>query len=355
VTLADVLIAVTWIGVTLYALLAGADFGAGLWDLLAGGTRAGYRERARIAESISPVWEANHVWLIFVLVVLWTAFPLVFASVASTLYIPLTLVAVGIIARGAAFAFRKSVPSIAVKRLFGGAFAISSVLTPFFLGTVAGAVASGRVPPGYARGDIVTSWLNPTSILGGVLAVTVCAYLAAVYLTADATRARERDLAERFRGEAITAGLIAGAITIAGIFVLRSDAPDLFAGLTGRALPLVIVSAVAGLASLALLVWRRYTEVRLTAGVAVAAVIWGWAVAQYPYMLQGSLTIEDAAADRAVLTATLASLAVGAILLIPSLLYLFHLFQRERRTEPTIDVPRAGGAVRDPSSRNPSE
>jgi cytochrome bd ubiquinol oxidase subunit II len=338
-TLADALIAVTWIGVTLYALLAGADFGAGLWDLLAGGTRAGYRERARIAHSIGPVWEANHVWLIFVLVLLWTAFPLAFASVASTLYIPLTLAAVGIIARGSAFAFRKSVPTMRAKRLFGAAFAASSVLTPFFLGTVAGAVASGRVPPGYARGDIITSWVNPTSMLGGVLAVTVCAYLAAVFLTADAVRAGERDLAERFRRNAIAAGLVAGVIAFAGIWVLRADAPALFAGLTGRALPLVVISAAAGLASLVLLVRRRYAEVRVTAGAAVAAVIWGWAVGQYPYMLEGSLTVQDAAANPSVLRAVLATLAVGAVLLVPSLAYLFYLFQREQRGKRAAGVP----------------
>jgi cytochrome bd ubiquinol oxidase subunit II len=329
-TLPEVLLAVAWVGVTAYALLGGADFGGGFWDLLAGGARRGAAQRALIEHSIGPVWEANHVWLIFVLVVLWTAFPPVFAAVASTLYVPLTLAAVGIIARGAAFAFRKSVDEVALRRLFGAAFALSSVLTPFFLGTVAGAVASGRVPPGNARGDLVGSWWNPTSLLGGVLAVGVCAWLAAAYLTADAGRAGEAELAERFRRRGLLTGALVGAVALAGVGVLRADAPALFDGLTGRALPLVATSALAGLASLWLLWRRRFVAVRFTAALAVAAIVWGWAAGQYPWMLQGQLTIAQAAAGRAVLQAVLGSLLVGALLFLPPLAWLLVLFQRSQ-------------------------
>jgi cytochrome bd ubiquinol oxidase subunit II len=330
-TLPEVLLAVTWVGVTAYALLGGADFGGGFWDLLAGGARRGGDQRGLIEHSIGPVWEANHVWLIFVLVVLWTGFPAVFAAVASTLYVPLTLAAVGIIARGAAFAFRKSVAEVALKRLFGAAFALSSVLTPFFLGTVAGAVASGRVPPGNARGDLVGSWWNPTSLLGGILAVAACAYLAAVYLTADADRAGQPGLAEQFRRRGLVTGTVVGAVALAGIGVLRADAPALFDGLTGRALPLVAASALAGLASLWLLWDRRFVAVRVTAALAVAAILWGWAAGQYPWMLQGQLTIQQAAASRAVLQAVLGSLVVGALLFLPPLAWLLVLFQRAQR------------------------
>src|SRR6266511_4406968 len=185
---AQCLLAVMWLGLTLYTLLGGADFGGGCWDLLAGGARRGMPQRKLIEHSIGPVWEANHVWLIFVIVLLWTGFPSVFAAVTSTLYIPLTLAAFGIIARGAAFAFRKASTELWQQRLFGAAFALASVLTPFFLGTVAGGVASGRVPPGLAEGDLLTSWWNPTSVLSGALAVGTCAYLAAAYLCADARR-----------------------------------------------------------------------------------------------------------------------------------------------------------------------
>ncbi|MFC7585924.1 cytochrome d ubiquinol oxidase subunit II [Nonomuraea antimicrobica] len=180
--LPEITLAVLWVGLTAYVLFGGADFGGGFWDLVAGGARAGRRQRALIEHSIGPVWEANHVWLIFVIVLMWTGIPPVFAAVTSTLYIPLTLAALGIIGRGAAFAFRKVSAELWQQRLLGGTFAVSSVLTPFFLGTAAGAIASGRVPPGLARGDLVGSWLGPTSLVGGLLAVGTAAYLAAVYL-----------------------------------------------------------------------------------------------------------------------------------------------------------------------------
>jgi cytochrome bd-type quinol oxidase subunit 2 len=179
-TLAEVLLGVMFVGLIAYALFGGADFGAGIWDLFAGGTRRGARQRELIEHSIAPVWEANHVWLIFVLVVLWTAFSGGFAAVVTTLYIPLIMAAFGMLARGAAFAYRKSVATLGMRRFFGGAFALSSFVTPFFLGAVVGGVASSRVPPGIAQGNVITSWVNPTSILGGVLAIVVCAYLAAV-------------------------------------------------------------------------------------------------------------------------------------------------------------------------------
>jgi cytochrome d ubiquinol oxidase subunit II len=327
-TAADLVLGVLWIGMTLYALFGGADFGGGLWDLLAGGAERGRPQRELIEHSIGPVWEANHVWLIFVITLFWTAFPRAFAPFAATLYIPLTLAALGIIARGAAFAFRKVSDELPQRRVFGGAFAFSSVVTPFFLGTVLGAVASGRVPPGIAEGNILTSWWNPTAVTTGVLAVATTAYLAAVYLTADARRARAPELAEAFRRRALITGVVLGALTLAGLPVLRADAPHLFGGLTGQALPLVVTSVVAGLLSLGLLVVRRYVLVRITAALAVAAVLWAWGVAQYPVMLPG-LTVVDAAADPAVLRPVLWVIAVGALLLVPSLLFLYAVFQRD--------------------------
>ncbi|GAA4558976.1 cytochrome d ubiquinol oxidase subunit II [Planotetraspora kaengkrachanensis] len=325
---AQILLAVMWAGLTVYALLGGADFGGGVWDLLAGRSRAGMPQRRLIEHSIGPVWEANHVWLIFVLVVLWTGFPLAFASVMSTLYIPLTLAALGIIARGAAFAFRKASTELWQQRLFGGAFALSSVLTPFFLGTVAGGIASARVPPGLAAGDVVGSWLNPTSLLGGVLAVLVCAYLAAVYLCDDAARSGTPQLAEGFRRRALLAAVVTGAGALAGIAVLHWDAPRLFSGLIHRALPLVVLSAVLGIASIVLLALRRHLLVRVAAVLAVAAVMWGWPVAQYPAMLPPGLTYQEAAAAPVVTTTVLVVAGVGALLVVPSLVWLFVLQRR---------------------------
>ena len=327
-TTADAILVITWAGLTAYALFGGADFGAGFWDLTAG--RRGDAVRGLVEETIGPVWEANHVWLIFAIVVVWTAFPTVFAAVASTLYIPLTLVAIGIILRGSGFVFRKSVTDPDLKRRFGVAFGLSSIVTPFFLGAIAGGVASGRVPLGNAAGDPIGSWLNPTSILGGVLAVGSCAYLAAVYLTADARRTGNGALVDAFRRRALASGSVVGVVALAGIAVLRTDAPTLFDGLASRALPVVLLSASAGVASLGLLVGRRFTPARATAGLAVGAVLWGWAVAQYPYLLVGSLTIDAAAGPPATLDALLISLVIGAILVVPSMVALFMLSQRVR-------------------------
>lgn len=327
-TLADVLMAVLWIGLTAYVLLGGADFGGGVWDLLAGGAARGRRQRALVEHSIGPVWETNHVWLILVIVLMWTGIPPVFAAVTSTLYIPLTLAALGIIARGAGFAFRKASTEVWRQRLFGATFAFSSLVTPFFLGTAAGGIASGRVPPGLARGDLVASWLNPTSVVTGLLAVATAAYLAAVYLTRDAERAGDQNLAGLFRHRALLAGLVTGALAVAGLLVLRADSPGLFRELTsGWALPFVVLSAVAGVASLVLL-WRRsYLAVRVTAALAVAGLLWGWGAGQYPMLLPG-LPLRTAAATDAVLAATLAALALGALLLAPSLWWLYTTFQR---------------------------
>lgn len=330
---AEVLLAVMWVGVTLYAVFAGADFGAGFWDLLAGGAREGASARHRIEASIAPVWEANHVWLIFVLVILWTGFPAAFAAIASTLYVPLTAAGVGIILRGAGFALRKPVAEVAIQRAFGVAFAASSVVTPFFLGAVAGAVASGRVPAGPVETGEVdpwSAWTGPTSMLGGALAVATCGYLGAVFLAADARRDRELDLAARYRSSGIFAAVGAGALSLGGIAVLRFDAPELYSGLTGRALPLVLLSAIGGLGSVALLARRNFVAARAAAVAAVVAVVWGWAAGQYPALLVGELSITGGAGAPATLTAVLISLGVGALLFVPPLALLLTLHARGR-------------------------
>ncbi|HEY2507903.1 MAG TPA: cytochrome d ubiquinol oxidase subunit II [Streptosporangiaceae bacterium] len=343
-TLANVLAVIMWVGVTAYALFGGADFGAGFWDLVAGRAEAGAARRTLIEHSIGPVWEANHVWLIFILVVMWTGFPGLFGAVASTLWIPLTVAALGVIGRGSAFAFRKSVTARWQRRAFGAAFAASSVITPFFLGAAAGGVAAGRVPPGVGQGNAVTSWWNPVSVLTGALAVIVCAYLAAVYLTADARRTGDARLVGQFRACALGAGAVAGLIAAVGLAVLHAEAPTLAHGLANRALPLVVVSGVAGLAALIVLFLRRFLIARTAAAVAVGAVVWAWALAEYPYLLAGRLTIAAAAATHSVLLATSISLLAGAVLLIPSLTWLYVIFQREpRRNVAAPERTPAGG------------
>ena len=338
-TLPDLTLVVVWVGLTAYVLFGGADFGAGVWDLLSGGARRGAARRALIEHSIGPVWEANHVWLIFVLVLTWTGFPAVFAAVASTLYVPLTLAALGIIARGSAFAFRKASTRPWHRRLFGATFAVSSLVTPFVLGTVAGALASGRVPPGVAAGDLVGSWANPTSVVTGLLAVGTAAHLAAAFLTRDAERAGEAELAETFRRSGLASGVVVGGLSVLGLFVVRADAPDFFDDLTrGPALAFAAGSVAAGTASLGLLWSRAYRAVRVTSALAVTALLWGWGVAQHPWLLPG-VSVQEAAAPPAVLSASLGALAVGALLVVPSLWWLYRLSQRSpdragRRADP---------------------
>jgi cytochrome d ubiquinol oxidase subunit II len=328
VSWADAVAVVLFFGVTAYAIFGGADFGAGFWDLIAGGAARGERPRAMVDHSIGPVWEANHVWLIFCLVVLWTAFAQTFASIMLTLFVPLTLAALGIVLRGSSFAFRKAVFRTRDRRNFGAAFALSSVLVPFCMGAVAGAIASGRVPAGGKAGDPWDSWLNPTSILGGVLAVVVVAYLAAVYLTWDARRLDDGQMVEYFRRRAIVAAIVAGTVAFIGIFVLRADARYVFDGLTSRALPLVIVSAVCGIGSLVLLIRNAHRWARVLAIGAVASVVVAWGVAQWPYLLPTSLKVADGAAPDGTLQAVLLVFVLAAVIVLPSLALLYTLDQK---------------------------
>ncbi len=327
---ADAVAVVLCIGVTLYAVLAGADFGAGFWTLLSGRSSRGRRARELIDWAIGPVWEVNHVWLIFILVTMWAAFSVAFEAIFSTLFIPLTLAALGIVLRGAGFAFHEVATKQRSRMFATEVFAISSILTPFFLGTAVGAIASGRIPPGNAAGDTLTSWLNPLSVIVGVLFVVTGAYLAAVFLVSDARRAGDADLEEYFRRRAIGAAFAAGLVAIGGMFALRADARFVFDGLVGPALPLVIASAIAGLGALLLLARRARRGSRELAVAAVVAIVAGWAVAQHPYLLPTSLTIDAGAGTSATLSWILVVFGVAVLLVIPSLILLFTLVQRGR-------------------------
>jgi cytochrome d ubiquinol oxidase subunit II len=333
VSSADAVAAVLWIGVTLYAVLGGADFGSGFWTLVAGRGERGRRVRDLVDWAIGPVWEANHVWLIFVLVLLWTGFPEAFASVMSTLFIPLTLAALGIVLRGAGFAFRAAAGPRG-RHAADTAFALSSVLTPFFMGTVAGAVAAGRVPVGNAAGDPVTSWLNVVSVTIGVLFVAAGAYLAAVFLVRDAQRRGDAELEAYFALRAQVMAVVTGALGVAGLVVVHADAELLYDGLTGEGLPLVVLSAVCGLATLVLLRRGARRGIRVLAVLAVVAIVWGWGAAQYPYLLPTSLTVSAGAGTDATLTTLLAVFGVAVLLVVPALALLFRLDQRNLLEEP---------------------
>ena len=311
-------------GMAAYSVLAGADFGAGFWHLLGGRRRTEVREYTHHA--MAPVWEANHVWLIFVLVITWTAYPTAFGAIFSTLYVPLFLAALGIIIRGVTYALHGYGQRAGAERVVGVLFAVASVLTPFALAASVGAIASGRVPaPQNAPGDAIDSWVAPVPLLVGALAVATSAYMAAVYLAADATRAGRAELAGDFRVRALGAGVVAGGLAIAGLLVLHADARDLFDGLTSwPGIAAVIVSALAGAGTMALVARGRFEPARASAAVAVAAIVVGWPLAQSPDFLPG-LSLDEAAASDATMWALLGAVVLGLIVLVPSLTMLFRL------------------------------
>ena len=315
-------------GVTLYAVFGGADFGGGLWDLLAGGDRRGQLPRDLIDESITPVWEANHVWLVFDLVIFWTGFPHPFAAVMITLALPLWLAVAGIVLRGAGFAFRKEITRLSWQRAAGATFAFSSLLTPFFMGTVIGAIATGAVPanPGHAS---LAAWTSPTAVLAGLLFVAACGYLAAVYLVGEAARRGDQRMRTYFTRRAQAATIVAGALSLAALAELHGSNPALYARLTGRALPLVALAAACGLAVLILLAVGRLTGVRVIAALGVAAVVWGWGVAQYPVLLPGTgVTLSNAGAPTDTLVAIVVLFIVAALLIGPAFIVLYALQSR---------------------------
>ena len=320
--------AILWAGATLYAIFGGADFGAGVWSLLSrSGGEAGVAARDRIERSLGPVWEANHVWLIFSLVVLWTAFPRAFGPIMETLYVPLTLAAVGIILRGSGFAFGHTFAG-AAKQRSQEIFAVSSLITPFFMGCVVGAIAAGEVPAS-GSGEPFSSWIAPLPVLIGALFVASSAYIAAVFLTDDARRAGEPALVDYFRRRAIAAAIAAGALALGGLLALRAEARFVFDGLVGDALPLLIASLVLGGLALAALLGGARRGIRPLAVGAVVTVIWGWGVAQHPYLLPQSLTIDQAAGAGATLTAVIIVFICGLLIVGPALLFLYRLSQQQ--------------------------
>ena len=325
-------LAVVGLGLTLYVLLGGADFGGGVWDLLASGPSRD-RQRALISQAIAPVWEANHVWLIFVLVGILAAFPPVFSALGVALYLPFTLALVGIVFRGSAFVFRSHADGApGWERAWTRVFGVASLVTPFVLGAAGAAIATGRIR---VRGDevraaLLSSWLGPLSVVAGALTLVMCAFLAATYLTVEAAAREDPELEDLFRRRALAAGVGAGAVAALGLVAMRADAPVLWRGMLDNGWPFVALSAMAGLGSLAAIYRRRYLWARVAAALAVASVLWGWAVAQWPYLIVPDVTAAEAAAPRAALRAVVIGFAAGGALLAPSLWLLFRVFKTSR-------------------------
>jgi cytochrome bd ubiquinol oxidase subunit II len=325
-------------GLTLYWLLGGADFGGGVWDLFAVGPLRD-RQRSLISEAIGPVWEANHVWLIFVLTGLLAAFPPAFASLAFALYVPFSIAIAGIVFRGAAFAFRSwGDRGSPWQRTWTRVFGVASIVTPLAFGAAAGAIASGRisVTGTTVEAPLWGTWTGPVSIVTALLALTSCAFLAASYLTVEANGRADHVMEEDFRRRALGSGVAAGIIAAAGLLVLRTDAPEVWHGMVSRAWPLAALSAAGGLVSLWSVFRRRYRLARAGAAVAVAAVVGGWGVAQWPYLIVPDVTASDAAAPASALRPIVVGFVIGTLLVAPSLFVLFHVF---KKAEPAPDAP----------------
>ena len=316
----------------IYALTAGADFGGGVWDLLASGERRD-RQRALIADAIAPIWEANHVWLILVVVLLFTAFPPVFAQVMTVLHIPLSLMLLGIVLRGSAFTFRSyDSRRDSVQRRWGRIFAIASTATPLLLGTILGAIATGavgeqRLTTGSSFGSTyVAPWLSPFPIGVGALALVLFAFLAAVYLTVEAP---DDALREDFRARALWAAAAAAVVAIVVLVLARTEAPLVWQALMvgNAAMALRIAATVVALGAM-LALWRRaYRAARVAAVAEVSLITWGWALGQFPYLLPPDMTVQNAAAPASTLDLLLIALVAGLAVLAPSLRYLFKVFK----------------------------
>jgi cytochrome d ubiquinol oxidase subunit II len=341
--------AVLMLAITLYACTGLADHGAGIWDLSAGGHDRGRQPRSLIDSAITPVWEANHVWLIYVLVLCWTAFGSAFASIMSTLFIPLAVALLGIVLRAGGFAMSKDAARVRMRHLAGWVFGVGSFLTPFFLGTAVGAVVTGRVPVGNAAGNEVTSWFNPTALLVGLLTVSIGAYASAVYLLAEAHRNNVPGLAGYFRVRAYLAGGVGVVLGVAALIALRVDDKQMFDRVLGRGWPLLILSALALSASFLLASGVRVWLMRLVTAAGIASLVWAWAVAQYPYLLPFSLTIEQGAAGTATMRWLLAWFAAALVLVIPALILLYRLDQRGELHEESAKSL-AGSAPTGPAS-----
>jgi cytochrome bd ubiquinol oxidase subunit II len=327
-----------------YALFAGADFGGGIWDLLAGGDLRGATPRAAIDASVTPVWEGNHVWLIFGLVVLWTGFPTAFSAVMIALFVPIAISLLGIVLRGVGFAFRHESQRLPTQRLYGAMFAAASLMTPFFLGACVGAVATGRVPV-RPTGNVWSAWTSPTAVVTGLLFVSACAYIGGAYLVADSAQRGQAGLTRYFRARTLGAGLVTGVLAGVNLVLLHGSAPRLWHRLFGPALPAVVVSVVAGVAALVFLLGIRRNLLRGAAALAVVGVVAGWGVAQYPYALPGTLTLGAAAGPPASQIAVFVAAGLAVLFVLPGFVWLYWLQQHGELEEPEepLGVEEAAG------------
>lgn len=321
------------IALALYAVLGGADFGAGIWEFTTVLERDP-RDKKLIADAIGPVWEANHVWLIFVLIIMFSGFPIAFAAVCRALWIPLLMALMGIVFRGAGFIIRAyAVGADWLREVAGALFALASTFTPFFLGMSVGALSTGQLnisTDGHYSGDHFSDWLSALSLFSGILAVGMCAYLAAVYLTREASVCGDEELLERWRGRAMSTGIWIGILAWLGLIMCRLEARELWDGLIRHGWQFIVTSMVAGIGSLFALRGDQFRLANLLAAAAVVAVMLGWACGMYPYLVPPQITISAAKAPDVVLWAMSGCILIGSVILFPALWWLFHLFKSDQ-------------------------
>jgi cytochrome d ubiquinol oxidase subunit II len=325
-----------WLSLIAYAALGGADFGGGIWDLFSLGPEQDDKRRL-IVSALGPVWEANNVWLIYVVVGLYTAFPPVAAALATALFIPFSLALIGVVLRGGAFAFRTHFGnSIMMKEVWGRAFGIASMVTPFLFGTCAAAVASGqiRVSHGQAPAALFYAWLTPFALVIGAMALALCATIAPIYLTVEAQRAKNEKLVNTFRTRAFIGGSFMAALGIVGLALAPSEAPLLWRGMLDHALWAVAVTMLIGLATAAALFFRRFRLARVLIALETGAFLGSWGLAQLPYVIPPDLTLANTASPPGTLRAFFITALIGMLVLIPSIWFLFHVFKEQQPVPP---------------------
>jgi len=312
-----------------YVTTGGADFGGGIWELFATGPRRDRQVQA-LRRAIAPIWEANHVWLILIVVLLFVCFPPAFAAIMVALHVPITLLLIGIVLRGAAFVFQAyAAGDRAIERHAVRLFRAASAITPFMLGILAGAVAAGdlRADPltGVVAVDRAVPWLRPFPLLVGLMMLCLCAFLAAVYMTVET----EGALREDFRERALGAGIAVGAVALPAAVAAHRLAPAIGVPLLGSpwSLPFHTLTGIVAVAALAALARRHFKAARVLAPVQTALILIGWAVAQYPDLVTPDLSIDDCAAPTAVIVTTLAVLGLGSVVLVPAFVWLFRVFK----------------------------
>lgn len=329
-SLSYLILSILWLSLIAYAALGGADYGAGFWDMLASGADE-QRQHELIDEALGPVWESNHVWLIFLVVGLFSGFPTPFSVLVIVLFIPLTLALIGVVLRGAAFVFRTH--GLRVGRpylqIWTRVFSFASIITPFFLGLSAAAVASGgiRVRGVPIQTDFGTTWRTPFSLTIGLMAVALSATLAAIYLTVEAAGDNNYAMAEAYRERGLIAGAVTAVLGALGLILAPYWAPVLWSGMLSHALPLVIVTMLIGLATAAALYFRFYRIARLLIVGETVFLLGSWGVSQIPYLIPPDVTVESGAGATSTLLLLLIGIIIGMILVLPSMWYLFYIFK----------------------------